>query len=178
MSRSLNPSRWLRWLMRFVFYAGASFAIFFFLLMLAVRLVVVPHIGDYRDDITALIAKGAGRNVSIGQIEAGWDGWSPTLSLSDFKLFDQKGIAALTLPKIETSVSWRSVLMGEIRLRRLEVTGAQLLVRRDPQGRLSVGGMDMERPAEQEDSAAADWFIKQRQVVFRDGTLVWLDELR
>lgn len=176
--RSLNAPRWLRWLVRLVFYAGASVAIFFFLLMLAVRLVVVPRIGDYRDEITALIAKSAGRNVSIGQIDAGWDGWSPTLTLSDFKLFDQKGVAAVTLPRVETSVSWRSVVIGEIRLRRLEVSGAQLLIRRDPQGRLYVGGMDLERPSEQDDSALADWFIKQRQVVFRDATLVWQDELR
>ena len=177
-SPSLNASRWLRWLLRLVLYAGASLAILFFLLMLAVRLVVVPHIGDYREEITGQIAKSTGRTVSIGQIDAGWDGWSPTLTLSDFKLFDQKGVAAVTLPKVETSVSWRSVLIGEISLRRLEVSGAQLLVRRDAQGRLYVGGMDLEKPAEQDDPAMADWFIKQRQVVFRDGTLVWQDELR
>jgi uncharacterized protein (TIGR02099 family) len=176
--RPLRPPGWLRWLTRFVLYVGASFAIFFFLLMLAVRLVVVPRIGDYRDEITALIARGVGQKVSISEIEAGWDGWSPTLTLSEFKLFDQNGNAALTLPKVETSVSWRSVLIGEIRLRRLEVTGAQLLVRRDAQGHLHVGGMDVEPTAEPEDSGATEWFIKQRQVEIRDGTVVWQDELR
>ena len=53
-----RPPVWLRWLTRFVFYVCASIAIVFFLLMLAVRLVVVPRVGDYREDITALIAKG------------------------------------------------------------------------------------------------------------------------
>ena len=168
----------MRWLTRFVLYLGASFAIFFFLLMLAVRLVVVPRIGDYREEITSLIAKGVGRTVSIGEIDAGWDGWSPTLSMSDFKLFDLNGNAALTLPHIETSVSWRSVLIGEIRLRRLEMSGAQLSVRRDTQGHVYVGGMDMDQPVEQEDSAVTEWFIKQRQVAIRDGTVVWQDELR
>lgn len=168
----------MRWLTRFVFYVGASIAIVFFLLMLAVRLVIVPRVGDYREDITALIAKGIGRTVSIGQIEAGWDGWSPTLSLTDFRLFDQNGNAALTLPQVETSVSWRSVVTGEISLRRLDVTGAQLLVRRDRQGHMHVGGMDMDQAVDREDSAVTDWFIAQRQVVIHDGTVVWLDELR
>ena len=176
--RSLNPLGWLRWLMRFVLYAGASFAIVFFLLMLAVRLVVVPRIGDFRPEITSLLSKGVGRTVSIGEIDAGWDGWSPTLSMSDFKLFDLNGNAALTLPRIETSVSWQSVLIGEIRLRRLEISGAQLLVRHDKQGHLHIGGMDMDRPEEQEDSLVADWFFAQRQVAIRDGTIVWQDELR
>src|SRR5688572_24604643 len=99
--------------------------------MLTVRLVVVPRIGDFRDDITALIIKNVGRPVSIGNIEAGWDGWSPTLTLSDFRLYDQAGVAALTLPRIETTVSWRSILIGDIRLARLELDGPQLLVRRD-----------------------------------------------
>ncbi|MFS8086935.1 MAG: YhdP family protein, partial [Acidobacteriota bacterium] len=108
----------------------------------------------------------------------GWDGWSPTLSLSDFRLLDQNGNVALTLPRVETSVSWQSVVIGEIRLRRLEVNGPQLLVRRDVQGHVHVAGMDMERPVEQEDSAVINWFIKQRQVVIRDGTVVWQDELR
>lgn len=174
----LKPPAWLRWLTRFVLFGGASLAIVFFLLMLAVRLVVVPRIGDYREDITALIAKQVGRNVSIGAIEAGWDGWSPTLALSDFRLFDQSGNAALTLPRVETSVSWRSVLNGEINLRRLEISGAELLVRRDRQGRVHVGGMNMDRPPDEEDSAATDWFFAQRQVVIREGTVVWQDELR
>jgi uncharacterized protein (TIGR02099 family) len=174
----LKPPGWLRWLTRFVFYVGASFAIFFLLLMLAVRLVVVPRIGDFREEITSLIAKGVGRTVSIGVIDAGWDGWSPTLSMSDFRLFDQNGNAALTLPHIETSVSWRSVLIGEIRLRRLEVSGAQLLIRRDPQGHLHVGGIEMNQPEDQEDSAVSEWFIKQRLVEIRDGTVIWQDELR
>jgi hypothetical protein len=116
--------------------------------------------------------------VSIGRIEAGWDGWSPTLSLTDFRLFDLNGNAALTLPQVETSVAWRSVVTGEISLRRLDVTGAQLLVRRDRQGRMHVGGMDMDQPAEREDSAVTDWFIAQRQVAIHDGTVVWHDELR
>ncbi|MEP6702319.1 MAG: AsmA family protein, partial [Betaproteobacteria bacterium] len=170
--------RWARLLVRIALAAGATSVIVFLLLVLALRVIVVPRIGDYRDEITAMIGKNAGRSVTIGQIEAGWDGWSPTLRLIDFKLMDQAGNQALALPQIETSVSWRSIVAGEIRLRRLEVSGPQLLIRRDRQGHLFVGGMDLEQQPEQQDSAAAEWFAKQPQVSIRDGTLLWQDEMR
>ncbi|MEO8132930.1 MAG: YhdP family protein [Betaproteobacteria bacterium] len=165
-------------LVRFTYYAFATIAILAFLAMLAVRLLIVPRIGDFRDDITALIADNIGRAVSIGRIDAGWDGWSPTLALTDFKLFDQAGVAALTLPRVETSISWRSILIGEIRLLRLDVYGPQLLIRRDAQGRLHVGGMDVDRSAEPYDPAPAEWLLRQRRVAINDGTLTWVDEMR
>ena len=168
----------MRWLIRAVFVTSVTLVIVFLVLALGVRLVVVPNIGSFRNDITAHIAKGVGRDVAIAEIEAGWDGWSPTLSLVDFTMFDSAGRAALKLPRVETSVSWRSVLLGEVRLRRFDVTGAQLLVRRDAQGRIHVGGIDVEQRTDDDDSAAADWFIKQRLVAFRQGTLVWQDEFR
>src|SRR5437773_1760182 len=86
---SIKPIRWLRALVRAIVVAGATLTILFLLLVLAVRLVVVPRIGDFREDITTLIANNIGRSVSIGAINAGWDGWSPTLSLIDFKLMDR-----------------------------------------------------------------------------------------
>ncbi|MEO6410602.1 MAG: DUF3971 domain-containing protein, partial [Burkholderiaceae bacterium] len=85
---------------------------------------------------------------------------------------------ALALPRIDTSVSWRSIVAGEIRLRRLDISGPQLLIRRDRKGHLSVAGMDVEQPAENQDNAAAEWFARQRQVTIRNGTVLWQDELR
>ena len=165
-------------MLRAAMIAFVTIAIIFLLLVLSVRLIVVPNIGSFRNDITAQIAKGIGRDVTIGGIDAGWDGWSPTLSLSELKLFDGGGREVLALPRIETSVSWQSVLIGEIRLRRLDVSGTQLLVRRDAQGHVHIGGIDMDRQTDHEDSAAADWFIKQRGVALHDGIVVWHDEMR
>src|SRR5690348_1335485 len=91
---ALNASktmRWLRLLMRMAILAAASLTVLFLLLVVVVRFVVVPHIGDYRDEITRLIAHNIGRQVSIGKLDAGWDGWSPTLDLVDFTLFDASG---------------------------------------------------------------------------------------
>ncbi len=176
--KSSRPLRWLRLLARVVLVSGATLTILFLMTVLAVRLLVVPHIGDYRAEITSMIADNVGRKVSIGEINAGWNGWSPTLNLVDIRLFDAAGNEALALPRVDTSVSWRSIVAGEIRLRRLDVTSPQLLIRRDRKGHLSIAGMDMEQPAESQDNAAAEWFAKQRLVTIRDGTVMWQDDLR
>lgn len=176
--KARKPLRWLSALARAVVFATAASVVIVLLTMLAVRTIVVPRIGDYRDEITSLIGRNIGRTVSIGELIAGWDGWSPTLTLVDFRMFDIAGREALALPRIETSLSWRSLVGGELRLRRLEVSGAQLLIRRDTQGRISVAGVDMDRPADNQDNAAAEWFAGQRQVAIRDGTLIWQDEMR
>src|SRR6476619_168725 len=85
------PMRWLRLATRMAIVAAVSVTVLFLLVMVGVRFVVVPHIGDYRDEITQLIARNIGRQVSIGALNAGWDGWSPTLDLVDFTLFDASG---------------------------------------------------------------------------------------
>src|SRR5437868_3686139 len=97
------PMRCLRFATRMVLVAAACVTLLFLLAMVGVRFVVVPHIGDYRDEITQLIARNIGRQVSIGALNAGWDGWSPTLDLVEFTLFDASGRPALALPRIEMS---------------------------------------------------------------------------
>ena len=56
------------------------------------------------------------------------------------------------------------------------IDGAELDVRRDASGRIFVAGFDSSGP--EQDSAAADWFFKQREVVIRGGSLRWTDEQR
>src|SRR4029078_6395865 len=96
------PLRWLRLATRAVLFATAAAVVLVLLTMLAVRTGVVPRIRDYRDEITSLIARNIGRSVSIGELVAGWDGWSPTLTLVDFRLFDAGGRAAPGLPGLGT----------------------------------------------------------------------------
>ena len=151
---------WLQWLMRAVLIGVVSLAIVFLLLVLGVRMIVVPHIGGFRDDITTQLGKAIGRQVSMGTIEAGWDGWSPTLSMADLKLFDVSGREALTFPHIETSVSWQSVMLGEIRLRRLDVSGAQLLI---PVRCAFAPGQEQVRPNLcSNDSRLSEGLVRQR----------------
>ena len=166
--------RLLRLLARVVVVASASFVILSLLLVLAVRLVVVPKVGDYRDEITAAIERGIGRKVSIGDstrvgtVGARRCAWSTS--------------SCMTRPATRPGTAehrdvrpWRSVVIGEIRLRRLEVAGLNCwcaAIRRAHlrrrHGRGAIGGAAGFRSGGMVHQAAT--------VLIRDGTVVWQDD--
>lgn len=60
--------------------------------------------------------------------------WVPRLLLDDVRLLKPNGEALLTLPEVRVSFDPEALLQGEIRLRRLKVSGAHLQISRDSTG--------------------------------------------
>jgi uncharacterized protein YhdP len=55
--------------------------------------------------------------VSIGGIEASWDGIHPDLILSDVRIADAQGQPALAFSRVESVLSWSSLPRLQLRLR-------------------------------------------------------------
>ena len=148
----------------------------FALTVLALRYVVLPQVENYRPDIEAALTRATGLKVSIGSVQAGWDGLRPDLDLRAVQVYDIKGRAALTLPYVSVTLSWWSVPFGELRLHELDIANADLDIRRDRAGKLSIGGIELK-----DDSSSgqvSDWILGQRRIVIRESRLRWNDELR
>ncbi|MDY7575848.1 YhdP family protein [Actimicrobium sp. CCI2.3] len=145
-----------------------------FLLM---RYLVLPNIDQYKPDVEQLASRAIGQSVSIGTIAAAWHGLYPDLVLGNVVIHDQRGEAALTLPKVEATLSWWSVVVADLRLRRLTLDQPDIDIVRDKQGRILVAGIaiDSGKPG---DSAAADWILAQDEIVIRSGQLHWIDQQR
>lgn len=140
---------------------------------------ILPHIDEWRPGIEKRASSALGMPVRIGRIEVRSSGWVPALEMRDVVLSDREGREALRLPRVAAAVSPQSLLAFRLRFAQLYVEGAQLLVRRDAQGRFHVGGLDMAgTPTSGADSAAADWFFQQGEFVIRGGLLRWVDDLR
>ena len=110
-------------------------------LFLVLRYAVLPEVGHYKPRIEALISHQLGRAVSIETIDASWSGLRPQLSLTNLTVHDQQGEAALSLPRVSTTLSWSSVLVASLRLENLSIEGADLAIRRDAAGKLYVAGI-------------------------------------
>jgi uncharacterized protein (TIGR02099 family) len=165
--------------LRTVLALGVGAAVLFALLLLSLRFWLLPNIESYRGYIVAALSRGIGQDVQIGRLEAGWDGWNPTLTLTDLSIVDANGRRVLNLPRVNNSVSWRSLFVLDLRLRMLEIERPQLDIRRDAQGKIHVAGMTIDPTAERSsDSRAADWLLRQRSVVVRDALIFWQDDLR
>jgi uncharacterized protein (TIGR02099 family) len=145
-------------------------------LFLTLRYQILPHIDDYKDAIERLASRAIGNPVTIATIGASWDGLRPRLSLGDVVIHDRAGHSALTLPQVAASISWESVLVGDVRFHTLAISRPDLSIVRDAEGRLFVAGIEI--TADQQHNGVLAWVLAQREIVIRNGRLRWEDRQR
>jgi len=142
---------------------------------------ILPHIEDWRPEVEHHASQAVGVPVHIGHISVRSSGWVPALDLRDVVLQDKSGAEALRLPHVSAALSPRSLLVLEPRLSQLYIEGARLLVRRDADGHLHVGGLDLAARASvasNDESGALDWLFSQDEIALRHGAVRWVDEQR
>ena len=144
--------------------------------VLSLRYYVLPGIDQHRDRIAGMIGAASGQAVTIGSIAANWNGLRPHLSLRQVVVHDAAGRPALELQRVETTLSWRSILVGTVRTHLLEIVGPSLTIRRDAGGRLSIAGLPVS--GDGGDGAFGRWVLEQRGIVIREAAVVWIDEAR
>jgi uncharacterized protein (TIGR02099 family) len=169
--------RWLKWLRR----AGWTLASVYFVLavaMLALRFIVLPGVADYKDDIAAAVSRALGEKVTIASIDAEWYGLHPRLELGGVKIFDRRGQEALELPYVAVSVAWRSLVARELRFDSIVLDGTELRIRRDPDRRLYIAGLEVRLDAGGADDGLADWLLDQGEIHIRNAVVEWQDDYR
>lgn len=144
--------------------------------VLVLRHVVLPDIDQHREAVAAALSRAVGHRITIAAIDADWAGLWPRLSLSGVTVFDAADRPALTLGRVDTLLSWQSLLAGELRLRRLAVDGPRLDVWRDPDGLIYVSGIPVNRPGAR--AGLADWILRQGEILIRHGEVSWEDRKR
>ena len=149
-------------------------------LLLAIRFVAFPQIEAHRSEIAGWLTSRIGQPVEIDGIVTGWNGWNPELSVRGFRVRERGGAGAtlLELPRVDLVIAWTSLPLADLRLKALLIDSPRLAVRRDPSGRLHIGGIEMATDASADDSAFADWVMRQPQIVVRDALVIWNDEKR
>lgn len=175
---STHPTRLLRLVAGLARWSLGLLLAFWLLLTIAWGALhgwIVPRIGDFRPQLEAQAARALGLPVRIGAIAARTEGLIPSIELSDVALLDAAGRSALRLPRVVVALSPRSLLQGGFE--QLYIEEPELDVRRTPDGRIQVAGLDFSaQPGE--DNAAADWLFSQGEVFIRGGMLRWTDEQR
>ena len=150
-------------------------------LLLTLRYWVLPDIGRYHGDITAMASQAIGQPVIIGKIEADWSGFRPHLLFTDVRILDKYGQTALVLPRVVNVVSWMTLIAGEVRLYSVEFDQPDLLIKRDLQGVLHIAGVALSSQMSAQitgQATDADWLLRQAHIVVRDARITWQDEQR
>ncbi|WP_292934316.1 YhdP family protein [Noviherbaspirillum sp.] len=149
----------------------------FCVLVLGLRYVVLPNIDSYKPDVERLASRAIGNKVSIENIDASWSGLRPRLSLDKVVIHDKFGNPSLTLPNVSATLSWWTLVAGELRLHRLIIDRPDMDVLRDADGKLYVAGIFIDT-GKSGNGQGADWVLSQSEIVIRDGRLRWNDYKR
>jgi len=145
--------------------------------VLALRYVVFPQIDDYREDISASLSAASGMAVSLQNVDAGWYGLRPTLILTAVRVADKQGNPVLGLERVEATLSWWTLLAGDLRFHDVDLFSPQLSLRRGPDGLIYLADKALNAGAAGEDGALAAWLLDQPRLAIHDASLAWKDEL-
>ena len=135
---------------------------------------IVPRINDFRPSLETQASLALGVPVRIGEIQVLAKGLVPSFELHEVSLLDSDGRTALRLPRVVAALSPRSA--WRLGLEQLVIDGAELDIRRRSDGQLEVAGLSL--PPDTGRNAFANWVLAQTEIVLRNGTLRWTDELR
>ena len=140
----------------------------------SLHLFIVPRIGDFRPQIEAQAGQALGVKVQIGAVSAHAEGLLPAIELSDVRLLQANGQAALKLPRVVVALSPRS--LWNFSFQQLYIERPELDIRRLKDGRIQVAGLVLSPNSD--DQSASDWFFSQTEVAILGGSVQWTDEQR
>jgi uncharacterized protein (TIGR02099 family) len=174
------PFKWLHvstlWVYRAITWAVLACAFVFALVIVAVRFWVLPNMADYREPIARHLSEATHQRITIGRIAGRWSGLNLQLTLGDIVVYDRAEHPALTLQRVDSTLSWWSLLLWEPRFDSIEIARPDLNVKRDARGVLSVGGIELsDHP---DGGGLSDWLLRQEEIGIRDAAITWHDELR
>lgn len=145
---------------------------------LLLRYVAAPQIEAHRDDIAAELGQRLGMQVQMDDLDARWDGLRPRLRISQLRLVNAEQRMVLELPEITAEIAWTSLWRRRLELHELVVTGADLDIRREADGRFVVAGIPIEKKDDDKGSAFSDFLLSQHRIIIRDAEVDWTDQKR
>ena len=135
---------------------------------------IVPRISELRPQLENMASQAVGLPVLMDDLTVQSNGWAPVLQITNLRIHNAAGVAALTLPTLRVTVSAQSLLT--LGVEQLALDGANLDLRRTEDGQILIAGLPLS-VASASPTAAADWVLSQKDIVFRQGTLRWTDAL-
>lgn len=134
---------------------------------------LIPNLDRVDSWVEAEATRLLGQPVSIDKLSLAWRGLSPVATVDGLSV----GKATpLTVGQVVLEPSWSSVLEQRLLFTRLDVSGLDLALRRDEQGRLWLNGMALQS-GDSQPGAFPNWLLKQSALTLNAHRVTWLDEL-
>ena len=169
------PLNTLAALARWTLWAVASIWLVLIMVWVGLHFLIVPRIADFRPLLEQQASRLLGVKVKVGAVMALSNGLIPSFEFRDVSLLDANDREALRLPSVLAALSPRSLL--GLGFEQVYVAAPVLDVRRSRDGQFWIAGLPLSA-TDQTDGVGADWLFSQTELVVRQGTVNWTDELR
>jgi uncharacterized protein (TIGR02099 family) len=142
---------------------------------LGIRFILWPQIEKSKASIEKLIGARIGANVSIDKLEVAWTGIRPNFEVEGLRFNGTDPSKPLLLiEKINGELSWSSLYHLAPYFHELNLKGAQIEVRRDSKGLISIAGLPIH--SQPNDYSAENWLFAQNDIQINDVKLFWDDQ--
>lgn len=169
----------LRLLISSFWFTFATAAIFFALILSAVRL-LLPVMGEYRADVATWVGDVLGQPVQIGALGASWHGWGPSVELHNVTVLDAAGeypVLQCDSARIDINVL-ASLREGQFEPGLLTVRGVHVSVVRREDGTIAVVGLaavDQAAIDEATKDKLKRWLQRRERLAIEESSLQWHD---
>lgn len=104
---------------------------------------LTPLVAEYRAEVEAKAQAAVDMPLHIGSLEGRWSGFAPVLLAHDVMVGE--GSSALRLDQVEVVPDvWASLMAREVRIAHLQVSGLQLSVKEDKDGKWALQGLPVQ----------------------------------
>ena len=142
---------------------------------LGVRFILWPQIEKSKASIEKLISARIGANVSMDKLDVAWTGIRPSFDLEGLRFNGtDPSKPLLFIEKINGELSWNSLYHLAPYFHELNFKGAQIHVRRDNKGLITIAGLPIH--GKPNDHSAENWLFAQNDIQVNDVKLFWDDQ--
>ena len=117
--------KWLHlsslWVYRVVTWAVLICGFVVALVVVGVRFWLLPDIESYRETIARELSGATRQRITIGNLAGRWSGFNLQLTLGNLEVFDRGGQPALKLERVDSTLSWWSLIHWEPRFDSIEI---------------------------------------------------------
>lgn len=118
-------------------------------LCIAALALAAAHLNDYRADVESAVSEMLGHRITIGAVEASWEGFAPVLRLRDVALYSAKaGREGFPLKLARAEIALDPIATARartLRSRRVRIVGATLTLAKDARGQVTLAGFGHNR---------------------------------
>ena len=142
---------------------------------LAVRFVLWPQIEKSKVSVERLISARIGADVTMDKLEVAWTGIRPSFEIEGLRFNGpDQAKPLLLIEEIKGELSWNSFYHFAPYFHELNFKSAQIYVRRDSKGLLTVAGLPIH--SKTDDYSAENWLFAQNDIQVNDLKLIWDDQ--